>query len=284
MTHAEQAWSHLEKVESFTIGRPCTSTCRYGRKCGLNVTPALLMSAHEYSYGRKTQRMQNEDESYTYEVELPKKTTMQRWRGLAQSSISFTNDGNRAQVEHLTVCQLGPVCHEYWAAAYGIPRGTANTLLAEARAGRTVVDAADRSFAQQFAASLRSSESESAAAAEVTVQWWESWLTLEDQMPNEAAIQHRALVWQSVYDQEYIRDMEWWGMCRALSRSRWVELREVALRNLSLQYFGHVEGSPHVPLAMLTLVERPKHSNFGMCDTCAAAKEKWMKYRRCTRA
>lgn len=237
------------------------------------------MTAHEYSYGRNTRRVQRPDGTFTYEVEYAKKTTMQRWREMAQASVTFKSDGSSVRVENLTVCQFGPICQQYWAAAYGIPQGTANTILAHARAGQIVLEADERRISQQLSASMRASESEH-AAAEVTVQWWESWLSMEDQMPNEAAIQHRALVWQSVYDHEYIVDMEWWGMCRALSRSRWVELREVALRNLSIQYFGHVEGSPDVPIAMLTLVERPKHSNFGMCDACASAKDKWMKYRR----
>lgn len=109
----------------------------------------------------------------------------------------------------------------------------------------------------------------------------ETWLHMEDQMPNEATIQHRTLVWQTVYDHEYIQDMEWWGVSRALSRSRWTELRGVALKNLSIQFYGHVDGSPDTPNAMLSLVERPKHSNFGMCDQCKDAKDAWILYRRC---
>lgn len=153
-------------------------------------------------------------------------------------------------------------------------------LLAEARSGRLDADMDEGAVGAQLKAAARATRAEEDMAAEMTVQWWELWLSLEDQMPNEAAIQHRTVVWQSVYDHEYIPDIEWWGMCRALSRSRWVQLRIVALRNLSIQFFGHVEGAPDVPLAMLSLVERPKHSNFGMCNKCAAAKDKWIKYRR----
>lgn len=246
------------------------------------MTPAVLLGAHEYSYGRNTCR--NEDTlhgSVTYSVQHTKTVTMKRWRELASAAISFTNDGSHVRVENLTVCKHGPVCQDYWAAAYGIPNGTANAIMAEARAGRlAILDGSERCVVRQLAVASREDD----MAAEVTIEWWETWLAMEDQMPNEAAIQHRTVVWQSVYDNEYIRDMEWWGVSRALSRSRWVELRAVALRNLAIQYFGHVEGSPDIPNAMLSLVQRPSHSNFGMCNKCADAKEKWCSYRRCTSA
>lgn len=277
VSHGEQAWEHLQRVEAFSIGRPCTNSCKYDRKCGINMTPATLLGAHEYSYGRKTCREQGVDGTFAFKVEHTKRFTMRRWRDLAAAAISITNDGNQRRIENLTVCKRGPVCQDYWAAAYGIPIGTANMIMAEARSGRVVVDENERCVIRHLAEATREDD----MAAEVTVEWWESWLSMEDQMPNEAAIQHRTVVWQSVYDHEYIQDMEWWGVCRSLSRSRWVELRAVALRNLSIQYFGHVEGSPDVPNAMLSLVQRPSHSNFGMCNKCADAKEKWCTYRRC---
>lgn len=205
---------------------------------------------------------------------------MRRWRQLASAAISLTNDGERRQIERLTVCKIGPVCPEYWAAAYGIPKGTANLILAEARSGRLDVDVDEHATSKEVRAALRCERDERDLAAMMTIEWWELWLGLEDQMPNEAVIQHRTVVWQTVYELEYIPDIEWWGMSRALSRSRWIQLRSVALRNLSIHFFGHVEGCPDEPLAMLSLVERPKHSNFGMCPKCAAAKEKWFLYRR----
>lgn len=280
MSHAEQAWNHLQLVDTFSIGRPCKESCRYGRACGLNISPATLLGAHEYSYGRATSRVQpNEHTCCTFIVELKKSETMQRWRKLAWAAVSRTNDGHNQRIERLTVCKVGPVCQDYWAAAYGIPQGTANLLLAEARSGRLDVDVEEAQTSKELKTAMRSSKEED-LAFETTVQWWEMWLDLEDQMPNEAAIQHRTVVWQSVYDLEYVPDMQWWGISRALSRSRWVHLRGIALRNLSIACFGHVEGSPDVPVTMLSLVERPKHSNFGMCVKCADAKEKWINYRR----
>lgn len=255
------------------------------RNCGANIPPAYLQSAHEFSYGRATRCEESVDGTASvFTVELKKSETMKRWRQLAAAAMSVVVNGEKRQVvENLTVCKLGPVCQDYWAAAYGIPRGTANVLLAEARAGRLDVDVQEDGNSKQFKAISRAMQrGEEDVAAEMTVQWWELWLGLEDQMPNEAAIQHRTVVWQSVYDHEYIPDIEWWGICRGLSRSRWVQLREVALRNLSIQYFGHVVGQPNEPLAMLSLVERPKHSNFGACNKCSEAKDKWVKYRRCS--
>lgn len=279
VSHAEQAWNHLQKVESFSIGRPCTESCAFKRQCGIFVSPAILLGAHEFSYGRNTCReRRGADNTFTYKVEHSKTITMARWRQLAASSVSIMNDGSKRRVENLTVCQHGPVCQEYWAAAYGIPRGTANILMAEARSGRLSMEDADRCVARELSKATHGEDD--SMAAEVTIEWWEVWLSMEDQMPNEAAIQHRTVVWQAVYDVEYVLDMQWWGVCRALSRSRWLELRKVALVNLSIQFFGHVEGSPQVPNAMLSLVQRPSHSNFGMCTKCREMKDAWSRYRR----
>lgn len=117
-------------------------------------------------------------------------------------------------------------------------------------------------------------------AMEVTVLWWERWLEAEDQMPNEPVIQHRALVWERVYELEYVMDVQWWGITRTLSRSRWLALRDTALQNLSMEYFGPSPDDPSKPAARLSLVARPKHSNFGSCDECTKAKVKWLKYRK----
>lgn len=281
ISHAEQAWKHKQLVDTFSIGRPCSESCRYDRKCGLNVTPAALVSAHEYSYGRTTTREEHPDRTAcTFTVERNKSQTMQRWRNLAWAAMSTSNEGEKKKVERLTVCKIGPVCQDFWAAAYGIPKGTANAMLAEARSGRLDADIDEAETRQALKVAMRSKPTDD-LAGQMTIQWWETWLGLEDQMPNEAAIQHRTVVWQSVYELEYIPDIQWWGICRALSRSRWTQLRGVALCNMSIAFFGHKEGSPDVPLTMLSLVERPKHSNFGQCVKCSAAKDKWAHYRRC---
>lgn len=99
-------------------------------------------------------------------------------------------------------------------------------------------------------------------------------------MPNEPVIQHRALVWKTVYELEYVMDVTWWGISRALSLSRWKSLRETAIDNLSIEYFGASLDDPTKPAVRLTLVQRPKHSNFGSCVQCTEAKEKWLAYRR----
>ena len=51
---------------------------------------------------------------------------------------------------------------------------------------------------------------------------------------------HRLVEWQTVYDLEYVVDMKWWGSGGgALSRERWFTLRNEALKQLSLEYYGH---------------------------------------------
>lgn len=248
----------------------------------MNITPAVLINAHHYSYGEDTGREETGENTFTYmRVANKKSVTMRKWRELAAAAITVTNDAQRARDERLTVCKIGPVCQDYWSAAYGIPRGTSNAILAEVRSGQpTDHRHEDRQIEKDCLAVTKDGDSEADIAAEVTLQWWEIWLSLEDQMPNEAAIQHRTVVWQTVYEREYVPDIEWWGISRALSRSRWAALRTVALKNLSIQCFGHVEGNPEEPMVMLSLVQRPKHSNFGMCDKCAEAKDKWVQYRR----
>lgn len=78
-----------------------------------------------------------------YHVEYSKKETMRRWRSLAASAISWTVDDPPRVVERLTVCDIGPVCATFWRVAYGIPEGTANSLLAAARAGMLRLDLDD---------------------------------------------------------------------------------------------------------------------------------------------
>jgi len=276
LSHAEQAWNHFSRVSNFSIGRPCGQTCLNERQCGAHIMPAVLMHAHEYSYGKGTSRVEQGDGNYKYYVEFTRSQTSCRWRSLAAAAMSYSIGESWRRTERLTVCDVGPVCQAYWEAAYGIPHGTAKKLLAAARAGGLGEEEGLKFFAEMRASEVAADDNGSQAA---TVQWWETWLESEDQMPNEACIQHRVVVWRSVYEEEYILDMQCLGF-RALSRSRWVSLRREALKNLSLDYFGHEQGAPDVPKAMLSLVSRPKHSNFALCDLCAAAKEKWHAYRR----
>lgn len=144
-SHAEQAWKHLQKVQEFAIGRPCTASCMYNRMCAANVPLNLLILAHQHSYGKHTTMdVGLNGMAPQYHVELCKKETMRRWRYLAASAMSWAVlDDRSTMVERLTVCDIGPVCSAFWRAAYGIPEGTANTLLAAARAGTLKLDLDD---------------------------------------------------------------------------------------------------------------------------------------------
>eukprot|EP00965_Chrysotila_dentata_P123146 4070730-Pleurochrysis_carterae.AAC.1 len=59
-------------------------------------------------------------------------------------------------------------------------------------------------------------------------------------MPNEPVIVHRVVVWGSVYHQEYLPDTEWCGTAPARSRERWFTLKKLALKELSIEYYGSV--------------------------------------------
>ena len=124
--------------------------------------------------------------------------------------------------------------------------------------------------------------------------WHVMWLRLEDQVPNEPVILHRNVQLQSVHEMEYVPDIKWFGTAEPLSLTRWYALRKPALTELSIEYFGDVQSadindgrlSPQqielklsgggfgVPVQMLKLYKRAKHSNFGQCDGCAACKQK----------
>lgn len=99
------------------------------------------MAAHEYSYGKETRRDEASNGiATTYHVELTKKATMRRWRELALAAITWSMDDPPKRCERLTVCDRGPVCAEFWRAAYGIPECTANNMLAAARSNSLRVD------------------------------------------------------------------------------------------------------------------------------------------------
>eukprot|EP00965_Chrysotila_dentata_P164055 5416615-Pleurochrysis_carterae.AAC.3 len=49
----QYAYEHWEKVSDFTFGRPCLSSCPYGRNCGMMLTPMNLLNAHERVFGTK---------------------------------------------------------------------------------------------------------------------------------------------------------------------------------------------------------------------------------------
>ena len=152
------------------------------------------------------------------------------------------------------------------------------SLLADARCGRLRAEQ-DWDEAGMDDCVLKDSQTSESAAEAVT--WWMMWLQMEDQMPNEAAIQHRVVVWDTVYELEYKTDMEWFGNCAPLSRSRFLYLRTQGLKELSVEYYGADEkGEPNV---MLSLVERAAHSNFACCVKCAAGKKRWFEFRTAVR-
>ena len=170
----------------------------------------------------------------------------------------------------------GPVCVRFWSAAYGITDAFRNDILAQARAGLSQAD-------DEWESAARHPRDEGdvfrSASMEHTIEWWVIWLDLEDQMPNEPLIVHRAVIWQAVYDEEYCVDMMWWGV-PALKPSRWKELQAVGLTELSIEYFGARPETPEVPNVLLKLCQRANHSNFGSCPDCDTSKAAWKELRK----
>jgi hypothetical protein len=242
--YARDAWEHFKQADDFTMGRPCLASCPYGRKCGLQITPAHLMRAHVQMYGTNT-TMQEPSEpggAPTYGCAFSFDKVKEQRVNLVLNSISYSATDTSQTVERFMVASVGPVCAEYCRCAHGVPIGTWNKLLASARAGRLQAGAewdatadADGLTDEQL-----HDNNTSGVAMEETIEWWIIWLTLEDQMPNEPVIVHRIVVWDSVHELEYKPDMLWFGTTHPLHRTRWVTLRSVALkRHLQGIYYNY---------------------------------------------
>jgi len=222
----------------------------------LLINPKNLLRCHDHSFGLP-------------EARLPQKETHARWKALANAAYSKSAiDGTT--LYNFTVDGIGPVCRNFWAAAYGVTPSSRNTILAEAEKGLLQ---AEKEWVEAGFCVPRNIDAYS-PAKEDTIEWWSFWLETEDQMPNEATIVHRNVIWQSVYESEYKPDMDWWGTSKPLSKSRWTTYRNEGLIALSISFFGADEfGKPFV---MLQLLARANHSNFGGCSRCHSSKLEWL--------
>ena len=293
MSDAHYAFVHRQRIESNMFGVPCTDACVNAGLCGRNITQAVLLAAHERVYG--TQAATLDEATGAYNIS---KACAQIRRARRALMLSWMVRGATAPtelVENYMVEGTGPVCAEFAQAAYDFRDWTWNTMRAAAHRGSLQVDA-DLEAAGCVQPQLL--DTRDTSTAEMTITWWLMWLRLEDQMPNEPVIVHRDVVFLMVYDEEYVKDMAWWA-CTAVSRSRWTQLRAVALSRLSVEYYGQVAdcdcddprlsqsqhemlvsgGGFGVPVCMLSVRRRAQHSNFASCNECADAKQEWIDFR-----
>ena len=233
------------------------------------------MRAHRYSYGSNT-TMQERDGQKFYQCKLSFSEVKDRRVKLVDTFFTSDVAAPSTMVECFRVDGVGPVCAEYCSRAYGIPPGAWNKLVAAARSGRL---AAGLEWDMDGDVVERDDHRESGKAE--TVEWWQMWLRLEDQIPNEATIRHRALVWNKVYEWEYCADLEMFGVSSPLSLSRWTTLRSEALRELSVEWFG--ADSAGAPKALLSLRQRASHSNFASCNRCSNDRDRWIAARTAKR-
>ena len=275
--YEQTAFEHWQEAEGFSLGRPCLSSCKFDRRCGMNITPAHLLAAHRYSYGSNTTKEVRDLRPPIYRCELSLSEVKDRRVKLVQTFFTTDVADTSRTVETFRVNGVGPVCAEYCRRAYGIPLGTWQKLLASARAGRLQ---AGLEWDMDSGEMLECDDDRPSGKLE-TVEWWKLWLQLEDQMPNEPVIQHRALVWKLVHEQEYSADLEMFGISRPLSRERWFTLRLVALSELSVEWYG--ADSAGQPTAVLSLRERARHSNFSSCVKCSSNRQRWIDVRSAKR-
>jgi len=274
LPYAQTAYEHRLQAEEHSMGRPCLGSCPFQRKCGLNITPAHLMRAHVYAYGDNT-TMHEEDGVKTYSCARTMKEVQQRRRELILNAISQDAADPSRRVERFLVDGVGPVCPEYCRAAHGVPRGTWNAMVAAARNGSLQAKIEWDDAARELTCL---EDDANVTAKEETIAWWKLWLTLEDQMPNEPVIIHRVVIWEQVWADEYSSDIAWFGTTQPLSRSRWVEYKAPALRELSIEWFG-ANATTGDPLCNLSLRQRAKHSNFSSCNICANNLNRWIEFR-----
>ena len=123
-SHVQIAKDHADLVGSFTIGRPCTDSCAFNRKCGLMFTPANFLRCHDSSFGLP-------------EAPLLQKATHSFWKRLATAATYSADGVGKKKKQHFTVDGIGPVCIDFWAAAYGVTKSAKLTILAAARKRRT---------------------------------------------------------------------------------------------------------------------------------------------------
>lgn len=299
LPHAEYAWQHRELVTQNKMGVSCTASCAFGMKCWLNISPGVLLAAHEHVYGVNTSVAEATLPllKVTYHCGVKQAEAQQTMRNLMLSWISHSTDEPPQPVEMYTVEGRGPVCASFACAAYDMDRVWkgyhADAMIGVLRADAQALHALPATLNQ--ITGQRGSQSKFE-----TVQWWRQWLYLEDQMPNEPTIIHRIVVWRSVYDEEYTPDMEWWGSAQPLSYPRWLVLQVDALVELAVDFYGDVASAKEddvrlsqeqqllklsgggfgVPVCTLSLRKRAKHSNFAACDACTLAKNKWAIYRK----
>jgi hypothetical protein len=307
LSHAEYAWNHFKQAEENAIGVPCTEACAYDRKCGRNFTPTMLLAAHERVYGTGVQMLDGK-----FHCHITEAYSHKAWRSLFLSWVTRrADDPTAAPTERFTVEGQGPVCANYCRAVYfgldarcrdGFAHSSAwNKYLAAARSGTlSADDRVERSADSSALAVLRNPRGVDDQAAFECIEWWVSWLRIEDQAPGEPVIMHRRIPMNQVHEIEYSADMKWWGTAfRVLSRERWTAYRSVALKQLSVEFFGQVSDcDPHdvrlsisqknarmagggigEPVQLLSLRQRAKHGNFGKCARCEAALSKWTAYR-----
>jgi hypothetical protein len=281
-SHAQIAWEHLQAVKGtngFSMVEECSAGCPQKGECRLHYAPKRLIRAHEASFGptsETTAEQQSDGTWENFQCGNRSKDTHKVWRDLAMQAVSRSAADDTTQVR-LLVDGEGPVCHGFWAQAYGIPAPA--RLLAAARAGRLQGEA---ELADMFDG-LHDAEDDDqnySQRREDAINWWVDWLRLEDQMPNEETITHRAVIWQAVYHEEYCIDMDWWSASKPLSPTRWRACKIDALKMLSVEFYGEQPEQPGVPLVDLKLKQRANHSNFGSCAKCTRDKGKWTLVRR----
>lgn len=91
-------------------------------------------------------------------------------------------------------------------------------------------------------------------------------------MPNELLIQHRDVIWNEVYHNEYLPWTKKFGSQLAFNNPQsWKRVAEEALRLFSIQEFG-ADGHGN-PKYEVKLRPRANHSNFAECKVCAAARK-----------
>eukprot|EP00965_Chrysotila_dentata_P053789 1784083-Pleurochrysis_carterae.AAC.1 len=77
LTQQQYAWQHFVQAEENTLGNPCLDSCPFGRKCGRNISQAVLIRAHQRVYGTLTTRS---EDGKKYSCAMSEAETHLAWR------------------------------------------------------------------------------------------------------------------------------------------------------------------------------------------------------------
>ena len=267
LSSLEQAREHRNRIHETALAGACKAKCAFKQDCANLLTRNDLLQCHEVSYGREVPK----GRANQLVLSVDDRQRSHAWRQLMLGFCTWHVGEPKPRFAYSVAGH--PVCGDFARAAFGIPESTWLRLTALANKGREQLEHAEGMAEYQALprAALQQTSTNEA------VQWWRQQLRMWEPMPNESCIKHPRLVWELLYKNVYMPEIELWWTCSPLKAAdgrapgSWFAARKTALTELSIEDFGLDPSSSSAepqPRVMYKLLERPNHSNFAQCKTC----------------